>query len=151
MDLSTQDFDWRCLRKGDVISVEDLEKITGQKRDTQKFQFAVLQLRLRIERDSAMAQTPLLTAQERGALKVMCDAEASEVLHSRFGNHLDAIGLTYKKMHRVDVKALGGEETRRHHDRMITQSRIHQAALAALETCPTEFKPQIQGGNGNAE
>lgn len=72
------------LQKGDVISVERVESITGTRRDTQEFDFALMSLRDFIERESAKVGDPLLCRTRNGDLIVMHDAEAVHYTRSQF-------------------------------------------------------------------
>jgi len=66
------------LKKGDFLSPETCEMLTGKKRDNPRYQFAMQSIREFIYRESEKQGRPLSCGIDGDGLRIHTDAEASE-------------------------------------------------------------------------
>ena len=153
-DLDGRDIypmDCSKLKKGDVLTIEDLERITSRKYGTTDFQIATLKLRRYIECELLKLGEVVTIIQQRGAMKICLDSEASDVNYLRTKQHVRGIGNDLRRAHGVDPQALTDEQRRDHDRRVVSQSRILQA-IASVRRKLQPQPPAIQApGNEEAK
>lgn len=115
------------LQKGEVIPAERIAMITGKRRGTQQYQFALLNLREWIHKTSEELGCSLLLRLDGENLRVMTDAEAVHRVdaHGRAG--LRMLGRAVHRFSLVDVRNLKANE-----QALLDRHRsVHGTAFAA--------------------
>jgi len=83
-DAKTYPIDIAELKKGDTITIPELEKITHQEYGSVKFSLAFLALKQFIENGFYNERDEVVTVRtEHGALHICTDAEAVDHVHAR--------------------------------------------------------------------
>jgi len=115
--------DFRALKKGQVLSTEYLEYVTGiSRREYEKFTFAILALRKEI-----MDRTGYTVKIEQRQLRILTDAEASVYNHKRLHNRVHGMYRDFDHLRNVDILQLNDEEKHAHERRVINCSKYIQA------------------------
>lgn len=127
VDYYPLDFD--VLGKGDSFTPIQLEEITGKKRDTKEYQFAVLQLCQRIMRELSERGNPVTAALRRDCLCILTDEEASIHNAKRFRANVRGLFRSHTRNMAVDSSQLGAE-SRKQHERAIA---VNGAVLVAMK------------------
>lgn len=127
MSMTRYPLDFDALDKGSVITREQVAEISGVPPDDQRFGFAVLHLRQRIEQELAARGRVLTLKTEDGGIRVLTDGEASQY-------NAEAINKGIAKMYRahvrnmhVDAGLLNEKERRTHERRLEVGGRYVQA------------------------
>lgn len=127
--------DFDVLEKGDVISNEDLEKITGHKFGTAKFSWAVIGLQGKIFKNRGFTSTHSQTV----GLRILVDSEASVYNDKDFHNKRRGMFRASKKMAAVDVSQLSLTARDLHERKLLNQSRI----ISAVKE-PRRFEVKVE-------
>lgn len=123
------------LNKGDVVSADTLEEITGYKRETDAYRLALLTIVELIQTVREEVGDPVVVRHEKHGLRVLTDPEASEYLDKRHRSHLEGIDRAYYKTCRwVDTSRLTDEERAQHAKRRLRQGFIDQALRPVRNT-----------------
>lgn len=138
----TTDIDYTTLEKGDVLSVEHCEAVTGVSRDENPnlYGLAVLGLVTQIERELHAAYKRYTVATRKGQIVVMTDPEASEYNDHGFEVGLKKARRAHFRMQQVDVNNLGDDQRATHDAGLIKQAAILSAVRstrAALHPAPS--------------
>ncbi len=118
MDAQRYPLDYEALKKGDVISQEQLEHITGEQAGTQEFQLKVLGLREKIEGAKEDMGEPVVLASHENTLRVLTDLEASERLNGHRRRAVRLLRRTVRRFGAVDVTEFSGDELYTHNRRV---------------------------------
>ena len=104
MEANRYPIDYESLRKGDVIPVEKLEELSGEKRGTQEFEFAVLKWKEIISTHMAAINNPVtIVGHNTHSLRVLTDLEASEYHDKRALAHLKGMKRNLAGLIQVDT------------------------------------------------
>jgi hypothetical protein len=115
--------DFKSLRKGQVLSTEHLEYVTGvSSLDFEKFAFAVLNLRKEI-----MDRTGYTVRIDQRQLRILTDAEASVYNHKRLHGRVNGMFRDFNHLRKVDVLQLKDDEKKQHERRLVNCSKYVQA------------------------
>lgn len=144
--------DFDALKKGDVISVEALIRITGLKPNEDGYPWAVMQLRSRIEEELEVRGYPVTLAQIKGDLHILEDAEASSYNWSTHNKAIRGLYKSYRRNRSVDISALDEDQKRQHSKRLSNQSvyvqaisQAHKRIIDGGESVPaTKYNPPVQ-------
>lgn len=118
--------DISALHKGQLLTPEQLQQITGKKpADQTVFAFALLALREFIQENTDF--TVKLTTE---GMRILTDAEAAEYNHRRFRGHLTGLVRRYERNAVVDVAGLSPPDARKHTQDLVNESRY----LGAMST-----------------
>lgn len=128
------------LNKGDVISVERLEKITGRSRNHKHFSLEVLKVKDLIRRELRAHQRVLTIVSRKGNLVVCVDAEAATYNHATFGAKLRQAANAHFQNMAVDTTNLDDAQRQAHERAVLTDGRVLQAANKARRD--PDFKPR---------
>lgn len=131
-------FDFNNLKKGDVISAQQIEDYTGVSRDTSKYGLAVLKVRTLIEIESQLRGQTLTLKQNNGELVVCMDEEASVENSRRCENGLRKYMRAHRRMCGVDVNNLSADRKPIHDRELIRQGRILGSIIRAETKLATE-------------
>ena len=151
MNAEIHPIDVTTLKKGDVITVEQLEKITGWGRKSDAFKLRVLALRDRIMRELQDIGRPMVLRGWQGcSLRILTDPEATEYLDNQATSHLRGIGRSCFRLGQVDVRNLDEGQNREHERRILVHGKTLQCALAgrmdALKSIPhVSDRPALSG------
>jgi hypothetical protein len=116
------------LAKGDYISPEFLEGLTGFLRYTQDYSFAMLSLRDDLERRLGAIGNPVTIKQEDQGLRLLTDSEAAEYNAHRGNKLLGQMGRAHKRNQAVDSNNLSQEEDHQHLRNLQVQGTILSSA-----------------------
>ena len=120
-----------ALTKGSIISVGDLEKITGTSRHTEAYGWSVLVIRAEIERRFQEKGIVVSCCMVDGALHVLDDNAAVRYAEQRFAKGMRTMAQAHHKLLGVDTTQLSEELKPRHERSVMVQSKVLQAALGA--------------------
>ncbi len=126
--------DFDALEKGDIITNEQLEKITGHKFGSPKFAWAVIGLREKIFKNTGYTSTH---NQDIG-LRNLTDTEASLYNEKDFHNKRRGMFRANQKMANVDVAKLSSTAKDLHERKLLNQSRV----LSAMRS-PKRFEVKV--------
>ena len=132
MNTDAFPLDFGSLKKGDVISQEQIESIYNMRftDDQNRYRFNVMQLGSLIERERP---GELLVRAEGLTLRIMGDKEADAVTHKRIVQAVGSIGRNAVRRAAIDRSEFSGEE------RKTAESRDVFATAIAIST-----KKQLQ-------
>ena len=117
------------VEKGTVISAATLEKATGVKRTSRRYQLKLLALCKWIERQKYASGSPMRARIDGDTIRVMEDNEASEYAGARHRAHVRAMLREFVHMQMVDENNLTDGEVRDHRKRTEIAGRYTQAVL----------------------
>lgn len=123
--FSKYPFDYDQLKKGDELSPEEIERITGKKPGTDEYRFAVMGLQALIQDRTGYTAK----CQSDGSLKVLTDPEAAEHNRKLFAQNLRAMANRHTLNTQVDVDNLPEDARRRHDQTLMVQSRYVSAMI----------------------
>jgi len=118
MEATRYPVDYEALNKGDVLSQEQLEKITDERAGTPHFQLKVLALRAKIETAKEDMGEPVVLASHGNTLCVLTDREASERLNRHRKRAVRWLHRTVKRFVGVDVSDFSEDEVYAHNRRV---------------------------------
>lgn len=118
---------WK-LAKGDYVSPEFLEGLTGFLRYTQDYSLAVMGIRDDLERRLKAIGNPVTIKQEDKGLRLLTDSEAAEYNAQRGDTLLRQMGRAHERNLAVDSNNLSTEEDRQHLRNLQVQGTILSAA-----------------------
>ena len=119
--------EWK-LAKGDYISPEFLEGLTGFLRYTQEYSLAIMGIRDGLERKLSAIGNPITIKQEDKGLRLLTDSEAAEYNAHRGDALLVQMGRAHERNLAVDSNNLSQEEDREHLRSLQVQGTILSAA-----------------------
>jgi len=129
VEVSRSPLDIEGLKKGDVISVDDLVKIVGHEVGTEKYAFGLLGLREKIMQDKAAMGDPVTVRVCKGNLEVLSDEMSSQYNDNRFKSHISKMLTTHGRMMQVDDSNLDEKTKKLHEKRMTKNGLTIQGAL----------------------
>ena len=161
-------FDYDAINKGDFLTVQALEEITGFMSGTDSYRFKLLALREDIMRAKEAMGDPVVVKGDQHGLRVLTDSEAVPYLWQQSEQSLQRRWRVLRQMGYVEVTNLTNDEARAHErsatlltlslmaDRKARQRQlrlngqeerkeIEDAHVPAPETAPTP--EEGQGGN----
>lgn len=137
--LDKYPIDVGALKKGDVLSIEQLQEITGKKpADTTAFAFAMLSLR-----DFIQDNTDFTVKMGTDGLHILTDSEAARYNHRRAMGHIGGIHRRYERNTLVDVRNLSTEERSIHAHNLLNESRYIAALNKATKRIAVEVHKRI--------
>jgi hypothetical protein len=110
--------DYETIEKGDVIPVGRIEELIGAKQFTSAYDLGLLQLTTRIEDELHERGKPWTLRTEKGAIRVLTDAEASAYNHSRQVAARKAMRRRFALLVAVDPDLLDDDQ-RKDHERYV--------------------------------
>lgn len=119
--------DFGALKKGDVITREQLEVIIGAPEGSSKYSFGCLNLRNQIMRAKAVAGEPVTACVRKGEIHILADLSASSYNDRTFKSKLKGAYRSFRRILGVDSSGFTPEQARVHGRRCETQGRILQA------------------------
>lgn len=129
--------DYDLVKKGDLFTIEELEKILSRRRDHKQFPFYLMGFAKNIEREMASRGQVVTVAQVNGSLKVLTDQEASIYNHDMFARNIRGLIHCHQRALGVDVVDFK-EDERKTHDRMLeVQGKTLQAVSRVRIELPT--------------
>lgn len=139
--------DFEELSKGDLLSLEELEQITGKKHGTNEFSFQLLSLQQKIS-DATGFTVKIKDGQE---LHILTDEEATKHNHNEFQRHKRGMFRRHNLMLAVDIAQLSESSKTAHERKLLRQGQLLQAMANShkqkqieVETRSTAQKPQIE-------
>ena len=120
--------DVRQLAKGDYISPEFLEGLTGFLRYTQDYAFRILVLRDDLDRGLKAIGNPITIKQEGAGLRLLTDSEAANYNARLADSYLHRMGRAHERNLAVDSNNLSQEEDHQHLRNLQVQGTILSSA-----------------------
>ena len=152
-DIQYYPLDFDALQKGDVITIDRLEAITGKQRGTQAFQLAVLSLRERIISECKDRDKFFTVAIVKGNLRILKDDEAAVYNSRTFKMGMKRSRKSLSRLAKVDVGNLDDLQKKSHERNLIVFGKMLQAARSAqksLAATPHQRTlPGLPDKNGN--
>lgn len=123
--------DFDAIAKGDQWTPDELEQITSTRRGTTQYQFACLELRMRIMRECLDRGKPVTAAMVKGSLRVLTDEEASlyNAKIFRVGQRKSARSLG--RLSRVNIANLTESQKQEHERNILVFGRMLAASRRA--------------------
>jgi len=145
--LSRYPLDWDELSKGDVLSANELQRITGKTPGTDEFRFACMTLQSLIQ-----AKTRF-TVKLKGdhTLHVLFDAEAAEHNQQLFDQFKRSMVSRHFLNCEVDVDQLSPAQRARHDRTLLVQSRYVSAVGQTAKDIRLEASKRDLGLGTNQE
>jgi hypothetical protein len=125
--------DYDSLTKGTIIPVQRIEEITQTQRGTSAYDFAVLRLSARIERELHDRGRIWTVKSEKGALKILTDSEAAVYNHALQVQARASELRRFALQQAVDVSSLGTDVRKQHERNMEIDGKYIQARIAVRE------------------
>ena len=132
-DIQYFPLDFDALEKGDVITTDRLEAITGKQRGTQTFQLAVLVLRERIVNECKDRDKFFTVAFVKGNLRILTDEEAAIYNARTFKAGMKRSRKSLTRLAKVDVGKLDDLQKKSHERNLIVFGKMLQAARSAQQ------------------
>lgn len=136
------------LHKGDSLTCEELENITGHRRRTDGYGLAVLDLRDGLMKAFTDRGRPATVAIIKGKMKVLTDPEATTYNRKAFGNGLRKANRAHSRLGEVDTRALSGEQKQQHERAMLVTGKL-LAVIRSTRAKLAADNRQRQGSNGH--
>jgi hypothetical protein len=133
-DIQYYPLDFDALQKGDVITVDRLEAITGKIRGTQDYQLAVLGLRERIVSECKDRDKFFTVAIVKGCLRILKDDEAAVYNSRTFKMGLRRSRKSLTRLAKVDVGNLDDLQKKSHERNLLVFGKMLQAARSAQKS-----------------
>lgn len=121
--------DYDAIQKGDIIPVDRVEKITGKKQGCSDYDFAVLKLKDRIERELHERGNVWTLRTEKGAIKILKDEEAALYNHAEQVRARATEARRFALMQSVDVSKLSPDILKTHERNIEVDGRFIQAQM----------------------
>lgn len=138
-------FDYEKIKKGLLISTDDIERASGVCRNSEKFPFALMGMRVRIMKDMAQLNTPVVAKITGQQIEILHDAQAVEYTRRMFNqgirqmadyNALAVAAIDRTKLETADQQKL---------DRQIEiQSRYLQSIKREKKLISAEIRQQAK-------
>ena len=125
---SKHPFDFDLLNKGDVIPAEQVESLTGLKREESQFNIELMGLQQRIQDELLIRGKPVVVRCDKGSLRILTDEEAVDYTQKLFEQRRRQLGRAHGYAMRIEVSNLG-DDMRISHERNIV---VQGAQLAAM-------------------
>jgi hypothetical protein len=143
--VNSYDIDIDKLEKGQVISVGEVERLTGVSFHHRRFALELLQLRDFIVMERMRIGRPLSVRSANGSLVINTDAQASQYHHQLAMSKIRGfIRQTAYLAAFVDPTKLTDDE-RREHDTRLTCLGVRKSALVRIDQSRTAEGPSGQG------
>jgi len=126
--------DCEQLAKGDVIPIERIEMVTEKNYPSQEYQLALLALKQDLEKRMYDLGRPVTIKQERGALRILKDDEASEYNYVLFDQHVKGLVRRHRMNCLVDVSQMNETMKNAHRRRLAIEGCVIQAVSDACQT-----------------
>ena len=133
-DIQYYPLDFDALQKGDVITIDRLEAITGKRRGTQEYQLAVLGLRERIISECKDRDKFFTVAIVKGNLRILKDDEAAIYNSRTFKMGMKRSRKSLSRLAKVDVGNLDDLQKKSHERNLIVFGKMLQAARSAQKS-----------------
>lgn len=131
MDAKRWPIDFESLKKGDVITADELERIFKATPGSKTYLFRMMSLKEKIEVERRKLHDPIVVKECNNELHLLTDEQAvdytdreCEMAKRRYGRNL-------KRMMSVDRSKLRGETDKRHLRNIEVRSRGYQAMQLA--------------------
>jgi hypothetical protein len=135
--------DFESLKKGDILTVEQLEAITHRQQGTNEYNLAVMQLRGEIERRFAESGVIVSLRTIDNELHILTDDHAVGYSEERFSKGMQIMGRAHNKLLGVDTSKLSDNVKPRHERNVIVQGKILQAVVVAKQEMP-KIEPHVR-------
>jgi hypothetical protein len=119
--------DYDALNKGDTIPADRCEQILGIKQSVPRYALALLGLKERVEDELHERGKNWTLRTEKGALRVLTDAEASTYNHHESRRHRHALKRRFALGSAVDMANLTDDQRKEHERTLYTDGRYVQA------------------------
>jgi len=123
--------DFTELRKGDIISVAELERLFGFSRSMNAYSLATMQLCNDISRYFRSIGEIVTVCTRDYAIHILRDSEAAEYNALKFKHGIDTADRAHERALAVDIGNLKQEEVLRHDRKLYIQGRILQSIRVA--------------------
>lgn len=123
--------DYDALKKGDVITRDRLEQITGRKAGSKDYQLRLLSLQSQIEREMAHRGQPWTIKITKDEIRILTDPEASTYNHALQVQARCAMEKRYQLNSSVDVAQLTDDQ-RSQHERMMEIDGKYLLAITSV-------------------
>jgi len=141
--------DFELLQRGTIVSADELEEITGKKRETPQYQFAVMAIQQQARRHFMQATGEAVSVVIRqNALHVLEHAEQDQYVEETKRRALATFARRHAEDLCTDPSALSAEAQRRREHRTLLDSwRLQMlASEEPLEGGPPRQLPPKEGG-----
>lgn len=135
------------IQKGDQWTLDEIEKITGQIRDTVSYQFAVMALKDRIFRECRDRGKHVTLAIIKGSLRVLTDEEAALYNARSFRQGFRRSMRSFVRMSKVNTNGLTDSQKGEHERNLVVYGRMLQAARSGKKEAlkATAVKRDVPG------
>ena len=134
-ELKPWPMDFDTLKKGDVIPVADVERITGKKAGTKQYAFAALNIVKRM-RDHLFDKEKYWTiVMRKDAICILTDIEAAEYNSHEYETSRNRLKRLHVQTLAVDSMQLSDEQRRTHYRRLQVQAFEMSAMRSARLEC----------------
>lgn len=120
--------DVRPLKKGDLISIETIERETGISHGDDRWPFALMQMSKYIETQRRNLGMPVTPAIRRGILMILTDSDAARTNARRTVKRIGGMRRDFRRNSEVDIRKLSQEE-RQKHDREMQRMAFQLQAI----------------------
>lgn len=132
--------DFDNLEKGSIIEIEEVEKIIGHKKGTEKYSMGCYQLQIHIRREMRNRGKPVTVKHVKGALHILTDEEAVDYWENREGLALGQVFFVHQSRMEIDRSNLD-DQKRKHHDSELERSGKLLQSMIASQALPVAILP----------
>lgn len=124
------DVNYASLAKGDYVTPEQIESITGTQQGTTRFQTAILRLKAEMEKNFKHLGLDAVIKQENYGLLICSDTRAADYTWNRFTSHLKgAAKQTDDMRHKVDTTNFTSKEKADYYNRLQIATEVTEGAI----------------------
>ncbi len=127
MESNRWPMDFEALNKGDVIPIEQIERIVQAKKGTEKYALGALSLADAIMKAKAAMIEPVTCKYEKGTLVILNDGDASVYNNNAVRKGIRKIARGFRRMLYVDTSDFSLEEKDKHLRRLETNGKYLHA------------------------
>lgn len=130
-NVSKYPVDYDTLEQGDVISVDQIEALTQQRFGTIAYSMEAMKLQQRMMDDLRGVGKPWTIKNEKGALVVLTDEQASEYNDQRCRAQIRGFGRSLGRLRDCDNTNMSDDHRRSHERRVESHGRTFAAIVAS--------------------
>lgn len=128
--------DFDSLNKGDVLSIETLEHITGEKAGSDRYRFRCMALCKEICKEMEVRQNPVTARMKRDTIEILLDKESAHYNNWVFDKGRRTMRNALTRQAKVDVTKLSDDDRKTHDFNLLRNANTYQGLMRARRQVP---------------
>ena len=142
-DVEKHPIDWASLKKGDVIGVEEMERILGVSRTHRDYSIKLCAFCQRTMDELETRGNAVVCRADHDAMRVLTDAEAAEYLPTKFAKGARIMRNAHRQLQTVDPGGLTDQQQKEMAYQLHRQAMIQAAQQKATRLAITQRPKRI--------